>query len=101
MNWFKKKNESWCATEVDSSGELVPDQWGVCEPACQPKLPNDRSKKVGKDSGTISIVIISIAILILLSIIMIYYCYVKRNKGKEENVVDKIGQQDINSKCSN
>ena len=93
MNWCKKKIEAWCATKVDSSDELVPGQWGVCEPACQPtKLPNDKSNKVVKDSSTISIAIISITVLILLSIIIIYCCYVKSNKGKEENYVEIEGR---------
>ena len=88
--------QAWCATKVDVSGKLVSKdshrkKWGVCEPACQPrKLPedinNEESKKGGKDSSTVSIVIISITIMILLtSIVTIYYCYVKRNKGEEEN----------------
>ena len=86
--------QAWCATKVDGSGKLVEKSSlnaGVCEPACQPrKLPedinNEDSKKVGKDSSTVSIVIISITIMILLtSIILIYYCYVKRNKGEQEN----------------
>ena len=53
---------------------------------------NEESKKIGKDSSTISIAIISITVLILLSIIIIYCCYVKRNKGKEESCVEIEGR---------
>ena len=99
MNSAEEETESrilqaWCATKVDGSGKLVEKSSlnaGVCEPACQPRnlsedINNEESKKVGKDSSTVSIVIISITIIILVkSIIIIYYCYVKRNKRKEEN----------------
>ena len=105
LSWSERETEAWCSTEVDGSGENISGRDGFCEPACQPtKLPedtNDEQKKVGKDLSTVSIVILVIIILIVSSITMVYYCYVKRNKGKEENVVDKIRQQDINSKCSN
>ena len=90
MNWVEKETEAWCATEDDGSDEIIPDQMGVCEQACQPtKLP-----EVAKHSSTISIVIISITIMILLtSIITIYYWYVKRNEGKEEK--DTIQDENI------
>ena len=116
LSWSQEDTEAWCATEVDASGEVV--YWGVCELACQPtKLPedtnmepnkvvkdlptksrnfsgdaNEKSKKVVTDSSTITIAIISITVLILLSIIIIYCCYVKRNKGKEENYVEIEGR---------
>ena len=86
--------QAWCATKVDGSGKLVRKNSlnaGVCELACQPRklaedINNEESKKVGKDSSTVSIVIISITIIILVkSILMIYYCHVKRNKREEEN----------------
>jgi hypothetical protein len=86
--------QAWCATKVDGSGKLVRKNSlsaGVCEPACQPRklledINNEDSKKVGKDSSNVSIVIISITILILLtSILTIYCCYVKRNKREEKN----------------
>ena len=98
--------QAWCATKVDGSGKLVKKSSlnaGVCEPACQPRklqedINNEDSKKVGKDSSTVSIVIISITIMILLtSIILIYYCYVKRNKGEQENntIQDRKGYGNI------
>ena len=45
---------------------------------------------------------VSICFLCIVLIITIYYCYVKRNKQKEENVVvDESGPQDMNSKYNN
>ena len=99
MNSAEEETESrilqaWCATKVDGSGKLVRKSSlsaGVCEPACQPRklsedINNEDSKKVGKDSSTVSIVIISITIMILLtSILTIYCCYAKRNKREEKN----------------
>ena len=84
MSRSRSQTKAWCSTKVDESGDHISGHSGFCEPACQPtKLPtytNEESKKVGKDSSTISFVVISITILILSSIIMIYYCYVKRNR---------------------
>ena len=105
--WSKKDTKARCPTltEDDGSVEFIPDNWGVCEPACQPKKlsedTNEESKKVGKDSSTVSIVVILITVLILSPIIMVCCCYVKRKRGKEENNADEIGLQDINSKYSN
>ena len=105
LSWSESETEAWCSTKVDESGEYISGHEGYCEPACQPtRLPkdsNEESKKVGKDSSTISFVVISITLLILSSIIMVCCCYIKRKRGKEENNTDEIGLQDINSKCSN
>ena len=104
MSRSRSQTKAWCSTKVDESGDHISGHSGFCEPACQPtKSPtytsnplaahpgpegargsltytNEESKEVGKDSSTISFVVISITILILSSIIMIYYCYVKRNR---------------------
>ena len=105
--WCEKDTKARCPTLTgdDGSVELIPDNWGVCEPACQPKKlsedTNEESKKVGKDSSMVSIVIISITVLILSSITMVYCCYVKRKRGKEISNADGIGLQEIDSKYSN
>ena len=80
LSWSNNNTKAWCSTKVDDSGYYKPGQWGFCESACQPT----KLAEVGIDSSTISIVTISTTILILSSIIMIYYCYVKRKNGKEE-----------------
>ena len=88
MSWSESKTEAWCSTKVDRSGKHIFGHEGFCEQDCQPKISpddNNESKKGGKDSSTILIVVTTISILIILSIIMSYYCYVKRNRGRGEN----------------
>ena len=85
----------WCATSVDENLKMK--TWGYCSESCL----NEDIAWSNKDSSTVSIVIISITILIVSAIIMIYCCYIKRNKQKEENYVGERGPQDINSRHSN
>ena len=85
----------WCATSVDENLKMK--NWGYCSESCL----NEDIAWSNIDSSTRSIVITLITILILSAIIMIYCCYVKRNKQKEENYVGESGPQDINSRHSN
>ena len=72
-----KVDKFWCATYVDD--ELEMKDWGHCSELCP------KSLEVTNNLSTILIVTISIfTISILSSTIMIYYCYAKRNKKKQE-----------------
>ena len=45
-----KENDvlAWCAVKINDSGEQIKDEWGNCEPACQPdKCLTDEKKCIG------------------------------------------------------
>ena len=72
-------NDPWCSTSVDVG--LKSKTFGFCNEFCEKKDTQGKSD----DDITTLVVGISSTILILSSIVMIYYClYVKRKNGKEE-----------------
>ena len=67
-----------CPTSLNKSGEFKygTNTWGYCEADCQ-------SKKSTDGSTTLVVTISTCILLFLLSILVIYYCYNKRNRGNE------------------